>query len=53
MDTARMPSKKYPTAEVNCSLTSGLFMACAWPLCYSPTGPYLINGIFSREAPRV
>ena len=27
MDTARMPSKKYPTGEVNCSLTSGLFMA--------------------------
>ena len=27
MDTARMPSKKYPTSEANCSLTSGLFMA--------------------------
>jgi hypothetical protein len=27
MDTARMPSKKYPTNEINCSLTSGLFVA--------------------------
>jgi len=37
---------KTQSAEIDCSLTSGLlWRLCAWPLWYSPTGPYLISEV--------